>query len=325
MRERECLAAWDIGASHVRFRVETLTGEVLESQRFVFREASTSVEELRSNTASVWREFATLDTRLVRAAVGCAAIFDRRTGVVTRWPNRPSWAGLRIQSLLNAWLGLPVVLEDDATCAVVGEHVWGAGRGIDDFAMVVAGTGVGCGLVLGGRLYRGSGGRAGELGHVPIGSGQTCTCGNVGCLQAVASGPAIAVTYLRRGGTLGRAGDAREVAERAAHGEMLAREVLSDAAKQLGHAIAGLSLLLDLQTVILGGGVVTAGPLFVDGVRAGTQAWLHSWHRGLRIDVGELGDEAGVRGAMSLVSADSPGYPAASSSSQHRITEGVLP
>ena len=233
--------------------------------------------------------------------IGCGGPMDWRAGVVHPL-NLPAWRDgfpLR-QRLHELYPGVPVRLHNDAVCMAVGEHWVGAGRGVADLLGMVVSTGVGGGLVLGGRLVDGANGNAGHIGHVQVDpAGPWCACGRQGCLEAVARGPAVVAWARERGST---AGDGRQLAAEAAAGDPLAVAALARAGAAVGQAVASTAALLDLTLVTVGGGLSQAGPPFWDALHAAVreQARL-GYLAGLRVVPAALGQEAGLVGAAALV------------------------
>lgn len=229
-----------------------------------------------------------------------------RDGVVFEPPNLRGWREVPLRRMLEERLHRPVVLENDANAAALGEWWRGAGRGSRHLVYVTVSTGVGGGLVLEGRLYRGAGDTAGEIGHVVVDpTGPVCSCGRRGHLEGIASGPAIArwtEEQLRAGRPsvlAGRKGlSAREVAEAAEAGDGLAREAFARAGRYLGWAVAGLLNLLNPEVVVLGGGVVRAGRWLLDPLReaARESSFERPW-RAARIVTAGLSGRAGLVGA----------------------------
>lgn len=186
-------------------------------------------------------------------AVGLAVpgVADAEAGILLEAPNLAFLDGSPVASLLAERLGRPVSLDNDGNAAAWGEATAGAGREAGDFLMVTLGTGVGGGLVLGGRLHHGVGGMAGEFGHVTTSHGRPCGCGAVGCLEAIASARAMETLAAQE---LGKALPLKELAAAAREGDADARAVFSTAGRCLGEALAEVALLLDLRLFLFGGG-----------------------------------------------------------------------
>ncbi len=257
---------------------------------------------------TVWRALADLVD-----AVGAEGPYDAigiGCGGPMRWPdgvvsplNLPAWRGFPLLERVRARFGggRPVRIHNDAVAYALGEARWGAGRGAAHVLGMVVSTGVGGGLVLGGRPVDGATGNAGHIGHVVAEpGGPRCGCGGRGCLEAVARGPAIAADAVARGWTGDP--DAQAVAAGARAGDRAALAAYARAGQALGTVLAGVVALLDLEVVSVGGGVAQAGAPLWDPLRSAfaAQARLH-YTRGVRVVPAGLGPYAGVVGAAALV------------------------
>jgi glucokinase len=226
-----------------------------------------------------------------------------------RWPagevsplNIPGWRAFPLRARLSErFPGAPVRLHNDAVCLAVAEHWRGAARGHDDALGMVVSTGVGGGLVLGGRLVDGASGNAGHVGHVVVDpNGPDCSCGGRGCLEAIASGPRTAQWAAAqgwRGGTT-----AQELAAAARAGARVAVAAFARAGAAVGVAIASVAALCDVSVAVVGGGVVQAGPLVLGPLRdAVREHAVMDFTRHLPVVPAALGQEAGLVGAAALV------------------------
>ena len=243
--------------------------------------------------------------------VGLAAPgpLSHATGVIHAAPNLPGWVNIRLAELLSAAVGLPVGLENDANAAAYGEHIAGAGVGCQNMVMLTLGTGVGGGVILGGQLVRGAFESAGEVGHMIVAlDGRPCPCGQRGCLERYASAAAIAARARQRidagDETVlpeGRDLDAQDVAEAAGRGDALAREIWEDACRRLAQACVNLTHLINVERIVLGGGLSAAGEALLEPTRRHFEAlfWRLTDERP-QILTARLGDDAGVIGAAAL-------------------------
>ncbi len=234
------------------------------------------------------------------AAVGVsvAALVDD-DGLV-RFATHLPWREEPLRARLEQRWNLPVVVENDANCALMAEAAWGAARGVDDVVLVTIGTGIGGALSVGGRLVRGRQGMAGEFGHqqvVPM--GLECECGLFGCWEQYASGNALVRLVARARPDL-REGP--QVTEAARHGDGAARQAFSSVGDWLGVGVAALVAGLDPGLVVVGGGVSEVGDLLLAPARAAMRRALYaSEHRDLPAIVPALlGPAAGAIGAARL-------------------------
>jgi glucokinase len=247
--------------------------------------------------------------------VGVPGVLDAERGVVVASPNFPGWEGFPLQARLQEACGRPVVIENDANAAALGEQWLGAARGERDFLFVTIGTGIGGGVVLDGRLWRGPGGRAGEFGHLKVeADGEPCGCGSRGCLERYANAAALeryALDALEQGGAgplralamdRPEALDAAMIAQAAREGDGAARAVYQRFAVYLGMGIADVVNLLDLRCFIIGGGISPAFDLFAPWLREEVGRRIY----GVSIDAitirqARCGNDAGGLGAAHLV------------------------
>ncbi|WP_323179227.1 ROK family protein [Streptomyces sp. NBC_00059] len=226
------------------------------------------------------------------------------------------WRDLPLRDLMTERLGLPVVLGHDVRAGAVAEGRLGAARDRDEFLFAALGTGIAAAHVRGGLAHGGSGGGAGELGHLTVRrGGPACGCGNQGCLETLASASAVARRYTRaaRRTAAGRAAghvSAEEVSRLAATGDPLARRIWQDAVETLAEGLAAYTVLCDPGLVVLGGGLARSGEALLGPVRAALAGRLR-FHAVPDLVAAELGAEAGCRGAgllaLDALSAPLPG------------------
>ncbi len=232
--------------------------------------------------------------------VSCGGPLDSQTGTVYAPPNLPAWEAVPLRSLLEAEFGLPTRLENDANATALAEHRWGAGQGCRDMAFLTMGTGIGAGLILDGKLYRGRRDLAGEVGHaVVLPGGPLCPCGKRGCLESLASGTSLARMGRERCGEASLT--AHDVCARARRGDAIALSVIADVALYMGIGLANLLHTLNLERIVLGTLAVHAADLLLEPIRAATQA--HCWPRvweGVSILPAALGDAAQDKAALAV-------------------------
>ncbi len=303
----------DVGGTKIAAGVVDRAGQVLDQVR-VQTPASTAA----AVEAGICDAVAQLAARHEVSAVGLAVagFVDQSRSVLRFAPNLPM-ADRPLRQVVGACTGLPVVVENDANAAAWGEHRFGGGRGADDVVMITVGTGLGGGIVLGGRLFRGAFGAAAELGHTRmVPGGLLCGCGNHGCWEQYSSGRAL----VREARALARTdpgaaarllelahGDAeaiggRMVTRAAAEGDPAAQGLLAVLGRWLGEGIADLASVLDPAVVVIGGGVSEAGDLLLGPAREAYEATLSAaaYRPHLAIVAAELGNGAGLVGAADL-------------------------
>jgi glucokinase len=233
---------------------------------------------------------------LAGIGISAGAPADARTGRVFEAPNLPGWGheeGVPLADLFSREFGgVPAALENDADATALAEHRFGAGQGTSDMAFLTVGTGIGAGLIVGGKLHRGENGAGGEVGHIAVvPDGRPCLCGLRGCLEAYASGPSLVRVAVENGFRGEPTGPAVIAAARA--GDPPASEAVAQAARMLGRGIATLCMLLNPERVVLGTLAVHAGDLLLPTVREVVTA--STWpriHRDLSIIPAALGDRA---------------------------------
>ncbi len=247
---------------------------------------------------------------VVGVGVGSPGPLDRETGTVLDTPNL-GWRNFPLRDLVANEVGLEAELDNDANAAALGETWLGAGRDVESLIAVTLGTGIGGGVVLGGKVHHGASDVAGEIGHMTIDStGRRCNCGNYGCLEAYASGPAIAaraVEGLETGVASALPGmveddlsaiTAETVYEAIVAGDLYARDVMRETARLLGTGLANLINILNPEMIVISGGVTRAGDHIFEPLRAEVRRRaFRQAADACRIVASELGEQAGVVGA----------------------------
>lgn len=248
--------------------------------------------------------------------VGVAGLVDANRSHVYFAPNL-RWSQVPVRDVLQDATGLPVVVENDGSIAAWGEYRFGAGRGTEDMVLVTVGTGIGGGIVLGGRLFRGAHGAAGEIGHInSVPDGRACGCGRGGCWEQYASGNALvrearerAAERRSEAGLLLSLGDGTpegvqgpEVTEAALAGDPVAREAFERVGVWLGRGLADLAAVLDPEVFVIGGGVSESGDLLLASARTTLAEKLIGQRErpAPEVRVAELANSAGVVGAADL-------------------------
>lgn len=311
-----CVIGVDLGGTKIYTALASTDGRVLAETKIptgAEKGPRHVLDRMVESIGQVLEAAAAPPGRVRAVALGAPGPLDTARGVIHFAPNL-GWRNVPVRQLLEKRLSIPVLLDNDANLAALGEHVFGAGRGEEHMVYITVSTGVGGGLILGGRLYRGSSDGAGEIGHMTVSpDGPLCSCGNRGCLEALASGTALAREArdrVARGGgrdILAAAGgdpeniNAAVVASAAAGGDPESAEVIAGAARYLGIGIANILNLLNPSLVILGGGVMEIGAPVWEGVRLEVRARALEVARSrARLVPAELGGRAGVLGAIAL-------------------------
>lgn len=302
----DLLAAVDIGGTKIAGALLDADGALLARVRRPTPAREPGAAVLSAVTEVIRGLAADERWPLVRAVgVGSAGPVDARAGTVSP-VNIPGWREFPlVDGVRKAAGGLPVTLVGDGPAIAAGEHWRGAARGCDNALCMVVSTGVGGGLVLDGALRAGPTGNAGHIGHISVDlDGDRCPCGGRGCLEGIASGTAIARWAREQGwrppGGAGEEADATAagIAAAARAGDELARAAYRRSGRALAAGIAATATLVELDTVVIGGGVAQAGELLFAPLREalGEYAAL-PYVRGLRVRPAELGTDAGLVGA----------------------------
>jgi glucokinase len=303
----------DVGGTKIAAGVVDERGVVLAEQR---------VESPARDAHAIEDAIATLVARLraehevAAVGVGAAGYVDRTRSVVLFAPNL-AWRDVALRADLEARIGLPVVVENDANAAAWGEFAFGAGEDIDDLLLLTVGTGVGGGIVLDGHLHRGAFGVAAEVGHLRIvPDGRLCGCGNHGCFEQYASGTAL--VRGARDEAIGGSLLARDLLDRAGgdparitgplitaaarDGDPFAVAQLATLGRWLGEGLASLADVLDPAVAVIGGGVSAAGDLLLEPIREAFLGQVSGrGHRSLlEVRPALLGNRAGMIGAADL-------------------------
>uniref|UniRef100_A0AAU2W0M1 ROK family protein n=1 Tax=Streptomyces sp. NBC_00008 TaxID=2903610 RepID=A0AAU2W0M1_9ACTN len=250
--------------------------------------------------------------RLAGCGIGCGGPLDSEAGVLIAPPHLPGWLDIPITQLAYEQYGLFAVLDNDGTAGAAGEWRFGAGRGTRHLVYLTVSTGVGGGVILDGRTYRGATGNGGEPGHVTVRSdGRPCRgCGRTGCLEAYASGTSIAERAREALATghpqsvlaaLPRPGPtAADVAAAARDGDPLATALWDETTDLLAEGLASIVNLYEPEVVVLGGGVTRSGEQLLSPVREKTRRLAMGPASNARIVRAGAGDRAGVLGAAAV-------------------------
>lgn len=233
--------------------------------------------------------------------IGCGGPLDAVRGILLAPPHLPGWRDVPVSALTESEYARPVVLENDATAAAAGEHRWGAGAGLRNMVYLTLSTGVGGGVVIDGRLYRGAWGNGGELGHVTVDwHGRRCRgCGRRGCLEAYVSGTSIAERAQEAGLELASAED---VAAAARAGEAGAVAVWEETVEALACGLTSIVNLFEPELVVMGGGVTRSGDQLLAPVQEAVRRdAMRPGGEVVHVMVSEFGDRVGVIGAAAIV------------------------
>jgi glucokinase-like ROK family protein len=293
----------DFGHRHLRVAVSDLSHKVLAEtwrEMDVDHSAEHGLEAAEIFVDQVLAEAGVDRSRVIGVGMGLPGPINRATGTVEAASILPGWVGVDAADEAGARLGLPVEVENDANLGALAELVWGAGRGKSDVAYIKVSSGIGAGLISGGRLHHGVGGTAGEIGHTLVAEGgAVCRCGNRGCLETLASARAIAdlLSTSRREEI-----STRRLLELSAASDQAAQRLIGDAGRAIGLAVANMCNVLNPERVIVGGDLSAAGDVLLGPVRETVRRnAIPSAVEDLEIVPGVLGERAELLGALALV------------------------
>ncbi|MDQ6662098.1 MAG: ROK family protein [Chloroflexota bacterium] len=329
------VVAVDLGGTQIRTavlrgstllsRVGLLTGEVPTPERVIPRIYAAIQQAL--DEAQTTLDF------IAGIGIGAPGPLDSRTGIVYDPPNLPGWERVPLRDMFQEHFQVPVVVENDANAAALGEYMFGAGRGSKNLVYMTISTGIGGGVILNGSIIEGASGTAAELGHMTIDRyGERCNCGNIGCLERIASGTAIArraneliateegvellafARTLQENTTAGATQDltsleppplyitARMVGLAAEAGIPIAHTIIGNAAEALGIGLVNIIHIFNPDTIVLGGGVTQLGPTLMEpALRVVQERAMKVPREAVRIVLAQLGINAGLVGAGALI------------------------
>lgn len=307
----------DLGGTKILTALADLSGVICSEIEIPTMAAggSQKVIERIVQTIDAVQQQAGVDPKRLLAVAICSPgpDLDTHRGII-HFSNNLDWHHVYLKEILEATLKVPVYVENDANAAALGEHVLGAGQGVSDLVYITISTGIGGGIILNGEIYHGVSDSAGEIGHTTvIPDGPACSCGNNGCLEALASGTAIArvareliasgqgEAIQRAAGKNQAAVDAKAVALAAENGDQQAKEILNQAAKMLGIGIANIVNIFNPPLIVLGGGVMKSRKIWWSAMEKEFRTRvLCTPGKKARLTPAKLGSRAGVSGVLTL-------------------------
>jgi len=299
---RHILAA-DIGGTNIRAAVVTTDGEIIQSlqSRIPLGERDISESQLLDKLTSFFGEMIERDPEVTAIGIGFPGFFRGTTGMLIASPNLPGLKQVNLAEQLTERLKLPVFMQNDALCAAIGEHRFGAGKGTANLLHITLGTGIGGGLILNNIPYTGENGMAMEFGHLTVdhtSNARRCGCGGCGCVEAYASATAVTKRYTQ---LTGNASDSHSIYKRALADEQDAKEVFESAGLYLAMAIAEAIKLLDIHTVSISGGLTGAWEILHPAIMKSLEENLIPPQRGkVSLIKSTLEDNSGLLGAAAL-------------------------
>ncbi len=313
MNQQATFIGVDLGGTTINVGLVTREGQIITEKH--------SPSEVKDGVEPVLSQITTIVQELIKnvgnssspraMGIGVAGKIDIKKGLLLEAFNFPNWHNVNLATELTKRIGIPVNVENDANTAALGEYFYGAGKGSNSMLMVTLGTGVGGGLIIQGKIYRGTNGMAGEFGHTTIQyNGPVCRCGRRGCVETFIGADAIvnnARSKLKsnQSSLLNKINlnklTPKSISDAANKGDKVAIEVFKEVGTYLGIGLANVASLLNIEKIIIGGGVAKAGELILKPARE-TLAELTLKVPGNTIQIlpAILGERAGVIGAAHL-------------------------
>ena len=309
----------DVGGTNVKIALVDDNGKIIYSNSvptYAKMGYEYTVNNIKQAIKDLMKETNTTPSDIEGIGFDFPGQVDCKTGVVKLAPNIPGWVNVPIAQMIEDEFHIPTRIDNDVRCAALGELKFGAGRGCENFICITVGTGIGSGIVINGKVVRGATNAAGELGHIKLqmNGGPICGCGDTGCLEAFASGPAIvamAQEYIKGGkSTKFREMAAVEggeitpymVAKAAEEGDPVAKRIFEIVGEYIGIGLTSVINLLNPERVIIGGGVAESGELLLGPIRKTIkERAMVVAGNAVEIVPAQLGNSAGVIGASMLV------------------------
>ena len=307
----------DVGGTNVKIALVDFDGKIVYSNTVPTR-AEMGYEAGVNNIKQAIKELmqeTSADAKTIEAiGFGLPGQIDYKEGLVKNLPNIPGWVNIPLAKIMEEEFSIPTRLDNDVRCAALGELNFGAGKGCENLICITVGTGIGSGIVLNGKLVRGASNAAGEIGHIKMQmtGGPLCGCGDYGCFEAYASGPAI-VTMAKEYISGGKSAKYKEmatdgiitpylVAQAALQGDAVSIQIFKQMGKIIGTGLASVVNLLNPQKIIIGGGVADAGDILLEPIRQTIlDRAMPIQGQSVEIVPAQLANSAGVIGASLLI------------------------
>ncbi len=307
----------DVGGTNVKIALVDFDGKIVYSNTVPTRAEmgyEAGVNNIKQAIKELMQETSATAKTIEAIGFGLPGQIDYKEGLVKNLPNIPGWVNIPLAKIMEEEFLIPTRLDNDVRCAALGELNFGAGKGCENLICITVGTGIGSGIVLNGKLVRGASNAAGEIGHIKMQmtGGPLCGCGDYGCFEAYASGPAI-VTMAKEYISGGKSAKYKEmatdgiitpyvVAQAALQGDAVSIQIFKQMGKIIGTGLASVVNLLNPQKIIIGGGVADAGDILLEPIR---QTILDRAMpiQGQCVEVvsAQLANSAGVIGASLLI------------------------
>lgn len=306
----------DIGGTNIKIALVDLKGGIVYSNTTPTRAEmgyEYTINNIKQAIIDLMKETKVDKASIEAIGFGFPGQIDYKNGIVRMLPNIPGWIDVPVAKIMEDEFKIPTRLDNDVRCAALGELNFGAGKGCQNLICITVGTGIGSGLIVNGKLVRGASNAAGEIGHIKLtlNDGPLCGCGDFGCFEAYASGPAI-VAMAREYIAGGKSSKYKEmateelspyiVAQAALQGDAVAKKIYTKMGETIGIGLASVVNLLNPEKIIIGGGVAEAGDILFDPIRKTIQERaMPIQAAAVQVVPAQLGNTAGVIGASLLI------------------------
>ena len=307
----------DIGGTNVKIALVDFDGKIIYSNTVPTRAEmgyEAGVNNIKQAIKELMQETGESAKTIEAIGFGLPGQIDYKEGIVKNLPNIPGWVNIPLAKIIEDEFSIPTRLDNDVRCAALGELNFGAGKGCENLICITVGTGIGSGIVLNGKLVRGASNAAGEIGHIKMDmtGGPLCGCGDYGCFEAYASGPAI-VTMAKEYISGGKSAKYKEmatdgiitpyiVAQAALQGDAVSIQIFKQMGKIIGTGLSSVVNLLNPEKIIIGGGVADAGSILLDPIKATiADRAMPIQANAVQVVPAQLANTAGVIGASLLI------------------------
>lgn len=307
----------DIGGTNIKIALVDAEGKIIYSNTTPTRAEmgyEAGVNNIKQAIKDLMQDANQTTKTIESIGFGLPGQIDYKNGIVKNLPNIPGWVDIPLAKIIEEEFSIETKLDNDVRCAALGELYFGAGKGCENLVCITVGTGIGSGIVLNGKLVRGATNAAGEIGHIKMtmGEGPLCGCGDYGCFEAYASGPAI-VTMAKEYISGGKSAKYKEmaadgiitpyiVAQAAMQGDAVSIQIFKQMGKIIGLGLASVVNLLNPEKIIIGGGVADAGDLLLEPIRKTLKdRAMPIQAEAVSVVPAQLANTAGVIGASLLI------------------------
>ena len=307
----------DIGGTNIKIALVDFDGKIIYSNTTPTRAEmgyEAGVNNIKQAIKELMQETGADNKSIEAIGFGLPGQIDYKAGIVKNLPNIPGWVNIPLAKIIEDEFSIPTRLDNDVRCAALGELNFGAGKDCQNLICITVGTGIGSGIVLNGKLVRGASNAAGEIGHIKMDmtGGPLCGCGDYGCFEAYASGPAI-VTMAKEYISGGKSAKYKEmatdgiitpyvVAQAALQGDAVSVQIFKQMGKIIGTGLSSVINLLNPEKIIIGGGVADAGDILLEPIRKTIlDRAMPIQAAAVEVVPAQLANTAGVIGASLLI------------------------